>query len=184
MSDPFGDRPFPKQFLWAASGLVGLALLTTTVATLTGWGKTEFPDTAEVASLSLVFEDRADGAVVVRDAGTGDLIETFDPGTNGFVRGVMRGFARERMMNAVGSEPPFRIVRWADGRVSIEDPQTGRVVDVGAFGPDNAAAFAGLIDHIEPHMAGVSDGGDVETAEADARTPVKSASETAGETRP
>ena len=40
---------------------------------------------------------------------------------------------------------PFRLTRWADGRLSVEDPTTGRRVDLGAFGAVNAASFAKLM---------------------------------------
>jgi hypothetical protein len=45
----------------------------------------------------------------------------------------------------MGAEPPFILSRHADGRFLITDPQTGRVVDVGVFGPDNSAAFVRLM---------------------------------------
>ena len=67
------------------------------------------------------------------------------PGTNGFIRGVLRGLARDRKLQRIGTEPPFRLTRWVDGRLSLDDPATGRRIELGAFGPTNAAAFAGLL---------------------------------------
>ena len=57
----------------------------------------------------------------------------------------MRILARERRMNDEGRETPFRLIRWADGRLSIEDPATGRRIDLGAFGAANTQAFARLM---------------------------------------
>ena len=37
------------------------------------------------------------------------------------------------------------LTRWADGRLTLNDPSTGHVVALEAFGPDNARAFARLL---------------------------------------
>ena len=73
------------------------------------------------------------------------MVETVAPGTNGFLRGTMRGLARERKRQGIGAELPFRMIGRADGRLTLEDPGTGRRVDLGSFGPTNAAAFARLM---------------------------------------
>jgi putative photosynthetic complex assembly protein len=98
-----------------------------------------------VESHDLRFEDRADGAVLVYDSGDGSLAYTIEPGTNGFVRGVLRGLVRDRRADHIGSTPPFRLTRWANGRLSLDDPSTGRHVDLEVFGPTNAAAFADIL---------------------------------------
>ena len=79
----------------------------------------------------------------------GHLVELLPPGSNGFVRGVLRGFARERRRNEVGQAPPFRLTRCSDGRLSLADATTGRTVELEAFGPTNLAAFAGLLPGAE-----------------------------------
>lgn len=145
MSDPSGNRPFPRGALFGAAALVLLALLSVTAARLSGVGVMEMPAAAPVQSRDLRFEDRASGAVAVFDARDDRVVEVLAPGTNSFVRGVLRGLARDRMLREIGSRPPFRLTRWADGRLSIEDPTTGRRIDLGAFGPTNAAAFARLL---------------------------------------
>jgi putative photosynthetic complex assembly protein len=101
-------------------------------------------------SRELRFLDRHDGAVVVLDHPGGDPVEVLAPGTNGFVRGVMRGMARERRSKNIGTEPPYRLSSWADGRLTLDDPSTGRWVELVAFGPDNFQAFAQLLDHGSP----------------------------------
>lgn len=109
------------------------------------------PHPAEWAELEssreLRFLDRDDGAVVILDHFSGQPVEVLAPGTNGFVRGVMRGMARERRMKSVGTEPPYRLSSWSDGRLTLDDPSTGRWVELVAFGPDNFQAFAQLLHH-------------------------------------
>ena len=66
-------------------------------------------------------------------------------GANGFLRGTLRGLARERKRQGVGAEQPFRLIGRADGRLTLEDPATGRRVDLESFGPTNAAVFAQML---------------------------------------
>lgn len=117
---------------------------------------------APIASRDLRFEDRADGAVTVHEAagagtagsnGDDRLVAVLDPGTNGFIRGTLRGLARERRQRRedIGRQAvPFRLARWADGRLTLEDRATGRVLDLNAFGHTNADAFARLLTATTP----------------------------------
>jgi len=98
-----------------------------------------------VDSRDLRFVDRGDGAVLIYSSRDGRLADTLLPGTNGFVRGVLRGLVRERRADHIGTTPPFRLTRWADGRLSLDDPSTGRHVDLEVFGPTNAGAFAQIL---------------------------------------
>jgi putative photosynthetic complex assembly protein len=145
MSDPFGDRPLPRPALIGAAALVGVAIASALTAQLVGIGATRLTLTTPVEMRELRFADRDDGAVVVIDARTGAVTDAFAPGTNGFVRGALRGLARERKRQDIGAEPAFRLTRWTDGRVTLDDPTTGRVVDLIAFGHTNAAAFTRLL---------------------------------------
>ena len=139
-------RPFPRGALLGAGTLVAMALVAAAAGSLTGFGTVALPASDPVASYALRFEDRADGSVAVYDAAGLREVDVIDPGTNGFVRGVLRGLARERKRQAIGQDLPFRLTRWADGRLSIEDPTTGQWVDLGAFGPTNSGAFARILD--------------------------------------
>lgn len=140
------DGRFPKGALIGAAGLVTLSLFAAGVGRLTGLGTTMLPEVAPIESRELRFVDRADGSVAIYDEASNRLVYSVDPGTGGFVRGVLRGLARERRLERLANEPPFRMTHWADGRLSIEDPLTERRVDLGAFGPANAGAFARIFE--------------------------------------
>lgn len=144
MSDAMQAR-FPRAMLLAAAVLVGLALVFVGASRLTGVGTTPNPVAPVVERHALHFEDRPDGAVAVRSAEDGEIVRIVSPGTNGFLRSVLRGLVRARRARDVGSEPPFVLTRWADGRLSLDDPATGRTVELGAFGPSNAEVFAELV---------------------------------------
>ena len=42
----------------------------------------------------------------------------------------MRSLVRERYLKAQDSQTPFQLIRWADGRLTIDDPTTGRRIDL------------------------------------------------------
>jgi putative photosynthetic complex assembly protein len=145
MSDPFGDRPFPRGALIGAAVLVAGTIALAAAARWGGFGATEMRRADPITVRDLRFDDRADGAVVVHEARTGELVDVVAPGTNGFLRGALRGLARERRAHGIGSEPPFRLSVGADGQLTLEDPSTRRRIALEAFGPTNAGAFARLL---------------------------------------
>jgi putative photosynthetic complex assembly protein len=100
---------------------------------------------APVESRDLQFEDGKDGTVLVYDARDRSLIDVIQPGTNGFVRVVLRGLARERRLGDIGKQPPFRLTRFANGQLTLEDTATSKQIDLVAFGSSNAEAFARLM---------------------------------------
>ncbi|MEQ8602258.1 MAG: photosynthetic complex assembly protein PuhC [Marivibrio sp.] len=106
---------------------------------------TTAPQSEVVDTRQITFADTADGRVLIRDAASGAFVSEIEVGQENFIRGVLRGLARERMLNDVGAAPGFELVRWSDGRFTMRDLATGRVIDLGVFGPTNAEAFARLM---------------------------------------
>lgn len=146
MGDPFREQPFPRGALLGAGALIATALLAVASGRLLGVGVVETPAPLPAASRELRFEDRADGAVVVRDASDGAVVAVLPPGQDGFIRGVLRGIARERRSHHVGAAPPLLVLRSATGELFLDDPQTGRRISLDAFGPTNSGAFARLLE--------------------------------------
>jgi putative photosynthetic complex assembly protein len=140
----FTDSAFPKAPLVGAAALVVVALLAVALVRITGVGVIRVPDAPAVETREFRFADQADGSISVQDARTREVVDTVAPGTNGFLRSTLRGLARERKRQGIGPEPPFRLIGRADGRLTLEDPATGRRVDLESFGPSNAAVFAQL----------------------------------------
>ncbi len=147
------EQKLPRGAVVGAGALVISSLLIVAVARLTGYDPAKPAPSAVVESYDLRFEDRPDGAVLIYDTGTPDdqPAVTLEPGTNGFVRGVLRGLVRERRADHIGPTPPFRLTHWADGRLSLDDPSTGRHVDLEVFGPTNAGAFADILTATAHH---------------------------------
>ncbi len=136
---------FPRAPLFAVGALVVASLLAVSAVRFTGVGAMQVADAPAVEVREFRFEDRPDGSIVVLDGSGGHVIDTVAPGTNGFLRGTMRGLARERMRQGVSPQLPFRMTGRADGKLTLEDPGTGRRVDIGSFGPTNAAVFAQIM---------------------------------------
>lgn len=137
------DPMIPRAALLAMAALAAFAFVSAAAVRLSGVEVRE-PDAPAAATRLLRFDDRSDGAIAVTDAATGATVETF-VGEQGFVRGVLRGLARERRARGLGPEQPFELIGRADGRLTLHDPATGRLVDLESFGPTNAAVFARLL---------------------------------------
>jgi putative photosynthetic complex assembly protein len=134
----------PRALLGGAAALVVFAFLASGAARLTDIGTVHMPRAQPVQTLSLRFVDQDDGGVAVIDATDNSRIFTVEPGKNGFIRATLRGLAQERRREGVGDAPPFQLTRWNDGTLSLEDAPIGRRIELDAFGPTNAQAFAQL----------------------------------------
>jgi putative photosynthetic complex assembly protein len=152
MSD-FRHERFPVGALYGAAGMIGI-----TMALVFGmrFGVVERPETAPqhrveakvkvIVERQFLFADRADGALVVTDATNNTLAMILEPGSNsGFIRGTMRGLMRERMLHEVDRKGPVTVTQWADGALTLTDPSTGRIIELGSFGGTNRAAYAALL---------------------------------------
>ena len=130
----------PRWLPWLTGGVLLALLVGVGSLRLSGWNPSVAPG-AVVAERQLRFVDTGDGGVAVVDTAQGETLAVMR-GEQGFLRGVLRGLARDRRMNAVGSAPPFVLSLHDDGRLTIHDPDTGQRIDLASFGPDNAAVFA------------------------------------------
>ncbi|MEM6828189.1 MAG: photosynthetic complex assembly protein PuhC [Pseudomonadota bacterium] len=87
-----------------------------------------------VDTRSIKFHDAADGAVWVSDAETGLELGRFAQGEGGFVRATARAMVTGRQENGLGSAVPFELITWDNGGMTLRDTQTGRSVELHAFG--------------------------------------------------
>jgi putative photosynthetic complex assembly protein len=141
-------QPFPRLALIAAVVLMGGSIAAAAAGRYAQpAGATTTATVAEtpVAVRDLVFLDRDNGSVEVREGGGDRLVFVVEPGTNGFIRGVMRGMARNRGAHGQGQDAAFRLAQWPDGRLSLEDLATGKRIELSAFGSENRKAFAQLL---------------------------------------
>jgi putative photosynthetic complex assembly protein len=128
-----------------AIGFVLIALVTS-IAYLKASGSSAevVPLSAVIEQRSLRFLDAEEGNVAVIDYRSGKQIATIT-GQAGFVRGALRALVRERKLAGEGSDKPFNLVAYKDGRVTLEDTVSQQRIDLGSFGPENAANFVGFL---------------------------------------
>ena len=139
---------FPRAalvfFVLVISGSLVLAVLGS--AGKVGSNSADAVYNAEVqASRTIRFEELASGELAIIDHDSGQQITLLPPGNEGFIRGVLRGIARERMQHSVAMSSPFTLTRWADGQLALDDLATQRRLRLNGFGVDNERAFSRLL---------------------------------------
>lgn len=151
MSGHHHDMTFPKQALWGATGLVMLALAGTVAVRMGVLPEIANPqamraeaNASVVQSRDLMFLD-VDGDVVVKDLAGATVAVIKPESEQGFVRGVMRGLARERRLREAPMETPFRLQLWSDNGLTLTDLATGRQIELAGFGDTNRQAFAVML---------------------------------------
>jgi putative photosynthetic complex assembly protein len=137
----------PRAPLVAIAAFLGATLLAVGVARVAGYEPVRKPEAPVVTHHDLHFADLPGGIVEVTENGA--QVALLTGGTDGFVRVVMRSLTRDRRLHGLGREEPFRLRIHADGRLSLEDRATQRVVDLAGFGVDNIAAFRRLVPQQE-----------------------------------
>jgi putative photosynthetic complex assembly protein len=135
----------PKPALFLAAGLIVVVFALAASARIFGFGAFREAPSAVRAERMLRFEDAQAGGITVMDATTNQLAAQLPPNTNGFLRGALRALTRERRMAGIGQEQPFRLVRYADGRLVLHDPATTQSVTISSFGPTQIASFDALL---------------------------------------
>lgn len=135
--------PVPRFPLVAAGVMVAIIFAAVAAASLSGM-VIRAPDAKAVVVRELRFEDRPDGSIAVFDGRSGKEIDAVT-GQAGFIRGTLRGLARERKRLGLGPDQPFELIGRADGRLTLNDPATGQRVDLESFGPINAGVFAEML---------------------------------------
>lgn len=137
---------FPRLPLFAVGGVIGFTLLAVALVRISGIDTSQVPaDAVALETRELRFVDNADGAVLVRRVPDDRVVKILEPGTNSFIRGVLRSINRERRRQNIDIYEPYRLTRWDDGRLSLHDPTTGELVDLGAFGKTQLDAFTVLL---------------------------------------
>ncbi len=131
--------------------IIGAGILIATTIIIVGFNQYQKsvspPDPGMFAEVSAVdermvrFPVNAQGeAIAVVDAETGERIAVLEP-SDGFVKTVLMSMSFNRRRDGYEGDPVFRLVRWEDARISIQDVETGVVINLGAFGPANKAVF-------------------------------------------
>jgi putative photosynthetic complex assembly protein len=136
----------PKAPLRTAIALVASALVVVGLARIGGVSPEQSLGASEILQSRLLrFEDAADGSVRILDGETGKPIATAAPGTNGFLRGTLRGLMRVRKKAEVSYFVPYRLEQLSNGQLMLTDLGENITLDLNAYGQTNAAVFSAFL---------------------------------------
>lgn len=130
-----------KQPLIAVTGIISLTLAIVTFSSLTNTGRVIAPSVDVAAERRLVITDTDNGAIAIYDADTDRLLGHYESGEGGFARTAIRALAFTRHNHNIPNAKPLSLQQAANERLYLVDPETGRSVDLNAFGPANADQF-------------------------------------------
>jgi putative photosynthetic complex assembly protein len=151
------DSAIPRPLLIAAAAMLAASVVGAGLGRHLGLDS-DLPIAASgdppTALREMRFVDRPDGGIDVVDPADELVFARLAPGEDGFARATLRGLVRDRKKLDLGPETPFRLTLWPDGRLVLDDPATGRHVDLRAFGPTNRDAFARLLPRMDGAPAG------------------------------
>lgn len=139
------DNPemIPKVLLRGMLGLVLATLAVVTFSVVTGRDHVGVPKPSTVVQQrEIILQGHSAQAVTVLNT---DGTVMLDLPHGGFVTVIQSGLATERRKHGVDPLLPVRLVRYENGRLTIEDDHTGWSAELYAFGADNTAAFERLM---------------------------------------
>lgn len=142
-----------KVPLMLMGGIVAISLALTASVSLGIFERQSVPAEARAAAgvkpayqRTLRFFDEADGTVRVEDGATAEVLGRFGPGEGGFIRASVRSLVHQRRIRGHGPKVAFELIEWDNAGITLNDPVTGKSIEVSAFGPDNRAIFANMLD--------------------------------------
>lgn len=142
--DPDRDRDMiPVNLLRGMLLLVICSVALVTFAVVTGRPTVGQPKPAAVVmERQLILDGHSAQAVTVYSA---DRTVLADLPHGGFITVIQSGVETIRRRHGIDPLLPVLIRRYANGRLTVEDPETGWSAELYAFGDDNKAAFEQLL---------------------------------------
>jgi putative photosynthetic complex assembly protein len=140
------DDLVPTILLRLVFALVLAVLALVTVAKLSGRPLEATPPQTEVIrERAIHLSGDSSGAARVLDQ-NGALLADFSPEKGGFISGIERVIARERMKRGLENTAPILLQLRQGNRLSIYDPETDWSAELMGFGATNIRSFARLLD--------------------------------------
>lgn len=133
--------------VYAAATVVVFALVMTATARVMGYRMAWVPPAEQSQVLPIQFHlDNPNGEIFITDASTGRTLSRMPSETNRFVKSLASGLDFQRKRDGHDTGTPYELVRWNDNRVSLRDPETGKLIELAAFGRDQVLIFAKLLE--------------------------------------
>lgn len=134
-----------KVPLYGALSVVVLTVFLVGVSALTGKGTVGRTIGEPAIERSISFKTEAAGGFSVLDADTSEKIHSFGLGEGAFIRSSIRSMSLNRTSKRVQQNLPYRLVRTAEGKLSLIDPQTSHFIKLNAFGAVATTSFSQLL---------------------------------------
>ncbi|MDA0963009.1 MAG: photosynthetic complex assembly protein PuhC [Proteobacteria bacterium] len=140
------DELVPVFMVRAMFALVVVCLVLVSAARITGRPlESTPPDGAIVKERLIYLSGDTSGAARVLDA-NGSVIADLPGDQGGFIAGIERVIARERLKRNLPDDGPVLLQLREGNRLSIADPLTGWSAELMGFGLTNTRSFARLLD--------------------------------------
>lgn len=144
--EPHDVPKIPGAVLGAAALLIAVSIALAVLAKTTDIGATRLSVAPPAQARDFYFTLNSDESVSVRDAKTKALVAALPASGHGFIKILLKDFAQQRSASGIAETLPLRLSRREGGEPVMEDPATGRIILLNAFGKSNANAFAHLLD--------------------------------------
>ena len=140
------DDLVPKRFLYAVFGMAALSLLIVFSAALFSVEKIAESENIEILEIeNLRLEKLGDGSVSLENLENEELFNSND-GKSGFLSVIMTGLEYNRKKTGLELLDSYqiKIIRFASGRISLEDSEASWRLNVTSFGSKNSKLFLSI----------------------------------------
>ncbi len=135
----------PRRLVMMAAGAAILTVLVVAFAQWTGTGDLRANGGLPEFSQEIQFLPLEGDRIAVQHVADGSLITTVEAGTDGLLRGALRGLGMSRNHSNFDLAAPYQLQRFADDGVYLSDALTGRSIRLDSFGPLETGATADLL---------------------------------------
>ena len=139
------DEKIPTALLRGMLVLVAFVLTLVFYASLTDRPLLAQPPDGDILSEKIIrLQGTVTGAARISDE-DGAVIAAYAAGDGGFVSTIERVIRRERLRNGAPNDGVVHVRLREGNRLSVFDPSTDREIELEAFGRDNIAKFAAIV---------------------------------------
>jgi putative photosynthetic complex assembly protein len=135
----------PRPLVMMAAGAALLTVLVVAFAQWTGIGDLRANAGLPEFSQEIQFLPLEGDRIAVQNVADGSLITTVEAGTDGLLRGALRGLGMSRNHSGFDLAAPYQLQRFAEDGVYLSDALTGRSIRLDSFGPLETGATADLL---------------------------------------
>ncbi|MEO0384835.1 MAG: photosynthetic complex putative assembly protein PuhB [Pseudomonadota bacterium] len=135
----------PRSLVIMAASAVVITVLVVAFAQWTDTSALRTNDGAPAFSQEVQFLPLEGDRIAVQSVADGALITTVEAGTDGLLRGALRGLNMSRSQSDFDLAAPFILQRFEEDGVYLADPLTDRSIRLESFGPIETGATADLL---------------------------------------